>query len=133
MPNMNDSFDNLTNTPDSTSQFDPKDIADNKVLAAIGYLGFLFLVPLLAAPNSKYARFHANQGLVLFIFMAAYAIIVSILSFILGFIPVIGWIIRMVLWLLYLVFVALMVLGIVNAATGKAKQLPVIGSITILK
>lgn len=103
------------------------------MLSALAYLGFLFFVPLVAAPGSRYARFHANQGLVLFIFLAAYSIVFSILSFIFGFIPVVGWVVRIILSLLYLVFVALMVLGIVNAATGKAKQLPVIGGITILK
>ena len=42
---------NFTNTADSTAQFDPQDIENNKVMALLAYLGFLFLIPLLAAPN----------------------------------------------------------------------------------
>lgn len=52
---------------DHTAEFDPQDVADNKVMAVLAYIGFLFLIPLLAAPQSKFARFHTNQGLVLFI------------------------------------------------------------------
>ena len=58
---------NLGNTADVTGDFDAADIAKNKVLSLFAYIGILFLIPLLAAPNSKFARFHTNQGLVLFV------------------------------------------------------------------
>ena len=35
---------------------DPNDVQQNKVMAVLAYIGILFLVPLLAAPNSQYAR-----------------------------------------------------------------------------
>lgn len=112
---------NFTNTADSTAQFDPQDIQNNKVMALLAYLGFLFLIPLLAAPNSKFARYHANQGLVLFI-LEAITSVISIIPF--------GWIIGGILGIFGLV---LTIIGIVNAANGQAKQLPLIGGITILK
>lgn len=117
---------NFTNTADSTAQFDPQDIQNNKVMALLAYLGFLFLIPLLAAPNSRFARFHANQGIVLFIFGA----IASIIAGATCLIPFVGWIIGGILGIFELV---LMILGIVNAVNGQAKQLPLIGGITILK
>ena len=46
---------------------DKKDIEDNKVLAAISYLWILCLVPLFLKRDSKFAQFHAKQGLVLFV------------------------------------------------------------------
>mgnify|MGYP002689030352 FL=1 len=58
---------NMMNTNDTTSQFDPQDINNNKGMSVLAYIGFLFLVPLLACPNSKFARYHTNQGLVLFL------------------------------------------------------------------
>ena len=91
-------------------------------MALLAYLGFLFLIPLLAAPNSRFARYHANQGLVLFILEA----ITSAISFI----PFVGWIPGGILGIFGLV---LTIIGIVNAANGQAKQLPLIGGITILK
>ena len=105
---------------------DPNDVQQNKVMAVLAYIGILFLVPLLAAPNSQYARFHTNQGLVRFLF----DIVVGILTAVLAFIPFIGLIVSSLLGLG--VFV-LMILGIVNAATGKANELPLIGKIRIIK
>src|ERR1700744_1335212 len=46
---------------------DPADVEKNKVYAVIGYLGLLFLVPMLAAKESRFAQYHANQAIVLFI------------------------------------------------------------------
>ena len=112
----------FTNTKDHTEEFDAADIEANKVLAAIGYLGILFLVPLLAAPNSKFAKFHANQGLVL-----------CIADFILGvlqLIPVIRIIADIVIGIPLFV---MHIMGIVNTANGKAKELPFIGGIQIIK
>ncbi|KPJ86127.1 hypothetical protein AMJ57_00355 [Parcubacteria bacterium SG8_24] len=39
---------------------------DNKVFAALSYLGPLLIVPLLMSRDSDYIRFHARRGLVLF-------------------------------------------------------------------
>ncbi len=52
---------------DYTSTMDPNDIAQNKAMAVLSYLGILFLIPILSAPNSPYARFHSNQGIILYI------------------------------------------------------------------
>ena len=98
----------------------------NKLLAAISYIGILFLVPLLAAKDDAFARYHANQGLVLFIANIAAAIA----GFILGFIPVIGGIISFIISIALFV---LMILGIINALKGEMKPLPLIGGIEIIK
>lgn len=111
---------------DYTAQFDPNDIQQNMVMAVLAYIAILFLVPLLAAPQSQFARFHANQGLVLFIVEIILGVVVGICLFI----PIVGWIISSVVGL---VTFLLMVLGIVNAASGKGKELPLIGKIRIIK
>lgn len=95
-------------------------------MAVLAYIGILFLVPLLAAPQSQFARFHANQGLVLFIVDVIFGIVIRVCAFI----PIVGWIVSSVLGLIAFVF---MVLGIVNAASGKGKELPLIGKIRIIK
>lgn len=93
-----------------------KDVEENKVLAIIGYIGILFLVPMLAAPKSEFAQYHARQSLVLFI--------AEIIIGIIWVIPVLGWIIGM---LGYIAGLVLMIMGIVNAANGVMKPLPIIG------
>lgn len=112
--------------------FDPEDIEQNKVMAILAYI--IFLIPLLVAKDSPYAKYHTNQGLVLFIAAFVGGIVLNILHYILSYIIIIGWIVSILLHFLYPIFViALVIIGIINAANGKAKPLPLIGHITILK
>jgi uncharacterized membrane protein len=101
---------------------DTKDIEDNKVYAILAYIGILCLVPILAAKDSKFAQFHANQGLVLFICGIAGSIFARI--------PIFGWIIYPVV---SIGIIVLAIMGIVSASKGEMKELPIIGSIKILK
>ena len=114
----------LNNTADTTSEFDPEDIAKNKIFAIFAYLGWLVLIPIFAAKESKFARFHANQGIVLAIASTLGIILISLLPSI--------KIVYLIAWLFELAVFALMVIGIYNAANGKAKDLPVIGTFRIL-
>ena len=63
-----------------------------------------------------------SQGFILFLAN----IVVGIASAILGKIPVLGAVLSA---LLSLASLALMIIGIINAANGKAKQLPLIGGL----
>ncbi len=123
----------LNDTADTTAEFEASDIEQNKIFAVLGYLSWLVLVPIFAAPKSKFARFHANQGLVLAITEVAWWIVTAILGIILS---AISWrlgFISTILGLVNIVFVILAILGIVNAANGKAKELPIVGKFKILK
>ena len=98
-----------------------EDIEKNKTMAGLSY--FLFFLPLIACPESGYAKFHANQGLLLLIAGIAGCVILNI-------IPIIGWIFLPV----YGVGVSILgIIGLVNGFGGKAKRLPLIGKFTILK
>ena len=129
MADIND----LKNMKDHTSEFDPTDIQNNKTMGILSYIGLLVLIPIFAAKNSKFARFHANQGLVLVIAQAIVYTVLSITAFILGRIPFIGWLFSLIIWILYPVVVIPSIIGIINAAKGQAKELPIIGGIKILK
>ena len=104
---------------------DAKEIEEGKTYAAIGYLGILFLVPLLAAKDNKFAKFHAKQGMVLFIAFIICAIIASILFVI----PFIGWfLLGPLAWLIVFIGGAVLaIMGIVNALQGKYWKMPVLG------
>ncbi len=119
----------LNNTADYTEEMDPQDIEKNKVMAVLAYLGILVLIPLFAAKDSKFARFHCGQGLVLLIA----EVIVSVVASILGLIPVVRVIFGIISGLLGLCFLVLLIIGIVNAVNGKAKELPVIGKFRLFK
>jgi uncharacterized membrane protein len=108
--------------------------ADNsKGMAIVAYI--LFFVPLLtgAYKESDFVKYHTNQGTVLFIAACVYGIGYSILSLILAFIPVIGWILIILLGLCSFGILALCIIGIINAVNNKCAPLPFIGKFTIVK
>ncbi len=105
---------------DVTYMFDPNDIEKNKAMGILGYL--IFFIPLLAAKDSPYAKFHANQGFLIFL---GY-----ILCSVLWIIPILGWIAAPIC---YVVITVLAVMGLIHSLGGKAKRLPIIGKITIFK
>lgn len=127
-------IDEFNNTDDVTDEIDEEDIRNNKVLAVLAYIGILVLVPIFVAPDSKFARFHASQGLTLFVCRIVYTFVMSIVSGIFMAISfTLGQIVSSILSLVYLFFLVLFILGIINAIQGKAKELPFIGKIKILK
>jgi uncharacterized membrane protein len=115
--------------PSGSGEVDSADVDKNKVFAILAYLGILFIVPLLVAKDSPFAKYHANQGLTLFLAW----IVLSVASTVLWFIPVIGYMLGMAFWLGDIALLVLMVMGIINAAKGVMEPLPVIGQYTFLK
>ena len=131
----------LENKPvenNAQTEVTPEDVQNNKAFAILAYFWLLVLVPIFAAKESKFARFHANQGLVLCIVETAWWLINFIITAIL--IHTLSW---STLWLLslwgviyWLVSVGIFVfaiIGIVNAAQGSVKPLPIFGKFKILK
>ena len=118
-----------------------QDVEQNKVMAVLAYFGILVLIPILAAKESKFARFHANQGLILLITGlillitgVAYSIFVQVVIKIVSFISyVLTGIVGIALGLAWLLLLVLAIIGIINAVKGEFKQLPLIGQFQILK
>ena len=109
---------------------DPADVEKNKAMAIVGYIvQILFFVPLVTEDGKKspFAKFHANQQLNLLLFGAGAYIVSMVLvamSFgLLFFVPMLVWIADLVL----------IVMGVINAANGEMKPLPVIGGFTLIK
>ncbi|HEV3271239.1 MAG TPA: GYF domain-containing protein [Candidatus Methylacidiphilales bacterium] len=115
--------------PGEALEVDAEDAEKNKIFGILAYLGVLCLVPLVMAKDSPYAKYHANQGLVLFLVEIASGII----TFAGILLPFVGFVFYILHVILYLVFLVLVVLGIINAAAGKCVPLPVIGGIKLLK
>ncbi len=93
-----------------------KDIEENKLVAAIGYLGILCLVPLTLKKDSPYAKHHGKQGLVL--------TIAWVLLWIGNIIPVLGQIV----WFVgSIVLLILVVMGMMKAMAGELWVMPYLG------
>lgn len=95
----------------SNREPDKKDVADNKLIAALAYISILCLVALFLKRDSKFAQWHAKQGLILFILE------------LFAFIPFFGQI-------LFVVAVILAILGVINAWNGKYWVMPFFGKYT---
>ncbi len=119
----------LMQSEDFTKNYDIQDINANKPMGILSYIGILVLVPIFTARESRFAMFHAEQGITLCIG----AHIIAFLSIIFGLIPVVGWIFSLLFGLVGLALFVLMIIGIVNAANGQAKQIPVLGKIRLIK
>jgi uncharacterized membrane protein len=111
------------------------DIQRNKTMAMIAYV--IFFIPLLTdAKNSPFARYHANQGLILLICSVILSIILSIISSMLVFSLSLGLIgfIGLLSTIIWIATIVLVIIGIMNANNGKMVPLPVIGKLfTIIK
>jgi len=132
-----------------TGGFDEaKDASDNKLMGILSYI--LWFVPLITGDTKKspFVKFHANQGLLVFILGIAYSIASAILRAILGAIFPLRWstalvpvysrgaiysILSFIISIVSLAILVLAIMGILNAVNGKKKELPIIGGITILK
>ena len=99
--------------------FSNEDIQQNKIIAALAYL--IFFLPLIAAKDSAFGKFHANQGLVLLLAF----VIVNFLYII----PILGWIAAP---LISIALTIIGILGAVSAYNGKAEELPVIGQFNLI-
>lgn len=96
-------------------------VNNDRGLAALAYL--VFFLPLIFAPDSKFGKYHANQGLILLVF----AIGINVIGMIL---PIIGWfLIAPIGNVVVLVFI---IIGILNAVNGQQKPLPLIGKYTLI-
>ena len=115
--------------PPSLSGSVAEDIEKNRAFAILSYLWILFVVGLIAAPNSKFAKYHANQGLVLFLA----SIIGAVSCTVIGFIPFVNFVLLIAVPLLWAGWLVLTILGIVNSAGGQCKPLPLIGHFELIK
>lgn len=107
-------------------QADPQDVEKNKAMAIVGYIiPLLFFIPLVTEEGKKspFAKFHANQQLNLLLA----AVIINVVG---GVIPFIGWFIILPLGAIFLIVIAIM--GVINAAKGAMKELPLIGTFKLI-
>jgi len=95
------------------------------IVSAWSYL--IFFLPLLICPKDKFARYHANQGLLVLLFsLISYAVAVG-LYFVWSPLAIV------LVPLIFLTSVIYITIGINNASEGRVERLPFIGKITIIK
>ena len=96
---------------------------EDKTVAILSYLtliGFIVAIVLHGSKKTRLGTFHLRQSLGLLIT----AIACWVLNIILAFIPIIGWITIIIVWL---GLFALWLMGLISAASGQTKPVPVLG------
>jgi len=143
--NVKQSIEKVLDTEDTTKKFTKKDRDENMAMAILCYIGVLVFIPFFAEKKSKYVRYHAVQGMNLLIAWGVYSVAFGLLSFIkvtkpivsfgytIGTYKVAPWWIELPSTLVSLSLIAISIVGIVNVCKGKAKELPIIGKLKIVK
>ncbi len=106
---------------DIAPRFDPETNRKARLSCCLGYL--FFFVPLIMHPESKFARYHANQSFLLTMLMTVGLMLAAS-------IPYAGPFVIIAIALFCLVFA---IRGMVTAYRGQAKHIPLIGKLVIIQ
>ena len=121
---------NLTpNTPEK------EDLKGKKITACFAYLFWFTVIPMIYSSESKFIKYHANQGLVLAIaetiFLVATVLVGKILW---AYSRATSLLVETTMFFVFVgVFGVLSLIGIFNVIRGKEKPVPTFGHIQLLK
>ena len=118
---------------DTTAKYKQEDIEANRYVSILAYLHILVVVPLFGMKESAFTQYHAGIGLNLLIYHLIAEIAGAVLHSLIGWIPVVGWIVGIVFGLLNAVLWGISIFGIVSAAKGKARELTAFEPFKLIK
>jgi uncharacterized membrane protein len=129
--------------------FESKEVESGKGMAILAYI--IALIPFFAEKNNKFVRFHAVQGMNILIIAVGWSILAGIVGGIVTSALTSGcfsyWytghtgmcelglagIISFILWVPSIIIGILDLMGLIYAASGKAKEVPLLGKVKIIK
>lgn len=119
--------------------------SNEKLLGILSYLGILSLIPYFCSDKSEFVKYHATQGLNLFLVSIVYYVLNHLLSLIkitktvVSFNGVVGtgrvtpFIIRFPLFMCGIFLCIISIMGIIYVCQGEKKDLPVVKDVKIIK
>ena len=112
-----------------------EEIKGKKITACLAYLFWLTVIPMVYSSESKFIKYHANQGFVLAIVETIYLVITVIVSKILWSVSrSTSLLVETTMLMVFVgVFGVLSLIGIFNVIRGKEKPIPTFGHIKLLK
>ncbi len=98
-------------------------VESRTLMSVLAYIGILVLIPYFSgdAKKDEFVKFHTQQGMVLFVIEIALLVLSILVSMAVPMLSIFGTLIGFGLLILS-------VLGVVNAAKGEKKELPVVGA-----
>ena len=91
----------FTDLKDSSAEYTKEEKDAGKLMAILSYIGILCLIPYFVEKDNKYVRYHAIQGLNLFIISLIISVAAAVVAFVgafLAFIPVLGFILFAIIY-----------------------------------
>ena len=122
---------------DHTGEFDPQDIAQNKLLCMLIYLAGIFgiLIAHFMNRTSQYVAFHVRQGLKFTVLSLMVSLVLGV-GLVINIIPIVGWIVYALLLLAGVAsggtILVLQIICFIQVCKGKAKEAPIIGKLGFL-
>jgi uncharacterized membrane protein len=105
----------------------PEEIESGKTMGILAYI--FFVIPLLAARDNKFAMYHTEQAIILWIAFIVIYIVLWIVTYVIGMISSsIACVVSVLGLLPWIAYVVLWIMGLLNAIGGKVKELPVVGA-----
>ena len=112
-----------------------RELKGKKFPAAMAYMSWFVVIPMIYANESKFIHYHANQGLVLAIAETICLVATIITSKLLwAFSKSTSLLVETTMYMSFTgVFLMLSLIGVLNVMLGKKKPIPTFGKIKILK
>lgn len=112
---------------------------EDKIHLFLAYFGIFSLIPFLMFkdkredPQKEFVYWHSRQGLGLALVVFALCIVFMVAGFVLAFIPVVGWILSCLMWVLLLVIsLGGSIMGWVKAFGGEKWEMPGVSKIAAM-
>ena len=118
-----------------TAEPEQEDLKGKKITAALAYLSWLVVIPIIYSSESTFIRYHANQGLTIAIAETIGILATMIVAKVVWSVSISASL--LVEFMMYAVIVgvfgALILIGLLNVALGKKRPLPTFGKVNLLK
>lgn len=102
---------------------------DKKTTDIVSYLTWVGLLIAYVMGDKEGARFHLNQSLVIWLV----GTIAGVVSSMVGWIPLLGWLVALVMVLVELFCAVCWFIGLIGAIRGTEKPVPLLGQIQLLR
>lgn len=118
-----------------TTESEQEDLKGKKFTAALAYFSWLVVIPIMYSSESKFVRYHANQGLTIAIAETIAVLAATIVAKVMWSVSIkISLLVEFVMYAVIVgVFGALILLGLLNVILGKKRPLPTFGKVNLLK
>ncbi len=105
--------------------------AAERVLGVLGYLAFLFIIPVKAKRDSMFVQFHARQGGVLFMLWFAATLVLGILLFFIDQFELLSQLVLGLILFATLVYLVMAFVGIFKVLLGERYRMPLVADVAL--